>query len=792
MSGTQPNIILGFRPTPLGPNFGQTVADAGNMLQIQQQQDQVKRQNALMGIFKDPNALDQTGNPTPETLQKVMSVDPQTGLAMRQNAMIGQQRKLQMDAMSSDLMAKKMGMINENVAPILEAYQDAIKAGTPEAQARRDAQASLIQTNERMGKSGIFTPDEIGRFNNTFDPIAMQNVVAGTKQYQEWQKQREQDKKDERQGTTLLTDKNGRPFTFRPNAPRGKQNVYQDGTPVPDENMMNVAKVGAGSNNPAAAAERDAEIIARLGEKQKSGQPLTVEEQQQLTGAQANEKARADAAANKAGATAAAKQTETAKPEEITVNGVPQQGRFHDKQWFNLDGSPITGNVRLASAARADAKNADHIAIENDVKAQHPDWTPGQVAIETKAQEKLATTLPGSIAADRAALAADVKNDPAFAQKSPGEQAAEVEHRYQVSRQATMDVDVARNLARQYVATGNVNVFSGFRRNTQMMNQIEKEVIEEQTRQGKTPEQVARSSAEFAAFTQGLKAFEAGGKDEPLVRSQNVAVQHLDVLGDAAKGLQNKNNQLINNYVNRWKAITGETGPTDFEGVKSIVGAELIKAVQGSAGALGDRDAIQRELNSANSPAQLSSMIDKYKRLMAGQLGGLRQTYDRLNTGISFDDRFLSPETKREIARYSPPPPVPPPPGATAGQPAQPQTSDVDYLRANPGKAAAFDKRFGPGASDRILNAAPQQPTAPAQAQGHPVPAQFANHPDGQTFTSPSTGKSFVKQGDQIHPVDPAATDAALKQARAAISMGAPRDAVIARLKAAGIDTKGL
>jgi hypothetical protein len=53
-----------------------------------------------------------------------------------------------------------------------------------------------------------------------------------------------------------------------------------------------------------------------------------------------------------------------------------------------------------------------------------------------------------------------------------------------------------------------------------------------------------------------------------------------------------------------------------------------------------------------------------------------------------------------------------PEPGNTARPAEGPQQSDVDYLKANPGKAAAFNGRFGAGAAERVLGGSTQQPAA--------------------------------------------------------------------------------
>lgn len=263
---------------------------------------------------------------------------------------------------------------------------------------------------------------------------------------------------------------------------------------------------------------------------------------------------------------------------------------------------------------------------------------------------------------------------------------------------------------------------------------------------------------------------------EPVVRSQNVAVQHLGVLQDAADALGNKNLTAFNSLKNKIAEVTGQEAPTDFNGVKRIVGTELVKAITGSAGALGDREALDADLKAANSPAQLTGLINKYKQLMAGQLSGLRQSYDRLDTGESFDKRFLAPETQKQIAKYAPAPPVPAPPGATAPQQGAapvspppggwkvPNQKAIDAVKADPKLAEHFIQAFGPDAAAKNGIPAPQVapqagPRTTPTAQPPPAPAQQAA-PPAQQPTAPTTegaappkfveGKVYVdKQGNR-------------------------------------------
>lgn len=149
---------------------------------------------------------------------------------------------------------------------------------------------------------------------------------------------------------------------------------------------------------------------------------------------------------------------------------------------------------------------------------------------------------------------------------------------------------------------------------------------------------------DYGAANDSLKKF-TSGKESQTVRSFNVLVSHLDTLEGVTKALKNKDTNLLNTVKNKWEAQTGVTAPVTFDAVKEIVGDELVKAIIGGGGALGDREAIKSNVNSARSEKQLMDVIAKYKELAAGQLTGLRKTYEEGTKRKDFD-RFLLPETK--------------------------------------------------------------------------------------------------------------------------------------------------
>ena len=149
------------------------------------------------------------------------------------------------------------------------------------------------------------------------------------------------------------------------------------------------------------------------------------------------------------------------------------------------------------------------------------------------------------------------------------------------------------------------------------------------------------------------KAFTSGKKGDT-TRSLNVAVDHLGTLQQVADALQNGDTRMFNQAGNFIALQTGNPAPTDFNAVKRIVADEVTKAVLGSAGALGDRKAADDAINSANSPAQLKSVIDRYKQLMGGQLAGMETQYTASTNKKDFRDRFLTPTTKAALAATAP------------------------------------------------------------------------------------------------------------------------------------------
>lgn len=178
-----------------------------------------------------------------------------------------------------------------------------------------------------------------------------------------------------------------------------------------------------------------------------------------------------------------------------------------------------------------------------------------------------------------------------------------------------------------------------------------------------------------------LKAFTSGKKGDA-VRSFNVGLAHLESLQQLSDAMANGNTQALNKVANYYAEQTGKPAPTNFNAAKKIVSDEIVKAIVGAGGALADREAAAKTIDAASSPQQLSGVINTYKDLMRGQLGGLRQQYETA-TGRKDFDSYLSPSAL--VQSHGTSTPID---GAAGAEP-QPQRQRVTQV----GKAAPFGER---------------------------------------------------------------------------------------------------
>lgn len=202
----------------------------------------------------------------------------------------------------------------------------------------------------------------------------------------------------------------------------------------------------------------------------------------------------------------------------------------------------------------------------------------------------------------------------------------------------------------------------------------------------------------FSAQSKAMAKFTSGKWQENLIAA-NTALQHLDVLSQAAANLNTGDVQAVNGFVQAVATEFGRPEAVDFNSAKDVVADELVKAVIGTGGGVTDRDKAQQAFKSINSPAQMAGVINVQKGLLAGRLDSLHRAYVETAKGTDFPV-FLSPlaaQTMRDHG-FDPaaepqtgqtPPAAAPAKGKPAGAPADAkQAPDGNWYSKNTGPDA--------------------------------------------------------------------------------------------------------
>ncbi len=154
-----------------------------------------------------------------------------------------------------------------------------------------------------------------------------------------------------------------------------------------------------------------------------------------------------------------------------------------------------------------------------------------------------------------------------------------------------------------------------------------------------TSDDFTNFAADYRSRGAAVQAF-ATGKQGDIVRSFNTATSHLETLEDLGKALKNGETQKFNEIAQNWSKQTGNPAPTNFDAVRQIVGAEIVKSIVGAAGGSTERERAENIVNKLESPAQIEGAIGTLKELMAGQLQGLKRQYEDTTHRSDFDARL--------------------------------------------------------------------------------------------------------------------------------------------------------
>jgi hypothetical protein len=190
---------------------------------------------------------------------------------------------------------------------------------------------------------------------------------------------------------------------------------------------------------------------------------------------------------------------------------------------------------------------------------------------------------------------------------------------------------------------------------------------------------------------QAQRSFLPGTKNGDTITAFNTAISHLDTLKEMYGALKNGDVHVLNRLKNEFQTQFGYPAPNDVAALSSIIGGEVVKATVGAQNALGDREEVRQSISRDLSQMQADSVIDKYQKLMGGQLNARRFAYQQATGLHNFDDKFLLPRSQQVLKSIGSEG------GQAAGNGAKPTPSDTDiaYARAHPEVKDKFIARFG-------------------------------------------------------------------------------------------------
>jgi hypothetical protein len=169
-------------------------------------------------------------------------------------------------------------------------------------------------------------------------------------------------------------------------------------------------------------------------------------------------------------------------------------------------------------------------------------------------------------------------------------------------------------------------------------------------------DQVMRANPEYAAdeFTRRApmaKAFTSGPQSQA-INSLNTAIGHLDQFVDVAKALDNGNFRPGNQAYNWVRTTFGDSAPTNFDGIKSIMAGELASAFKKSGATDQEIASVERAISSSASGKQL---VDYATKIAIPALGSKIASYNaqyRQVMGPNDPFRVLSPDAEAVLTKH--------------------------------------------------------------------------------------------------------------------------------------------
>jgi hypothetical protein len=142
----------------------------------------------------------------------------------------------------------------------------------------------------------------------------------------------------------------------------------------------------------------------------------------------------------------------------------------------------------------------------------------------------------------------------------------------------------------------------------------------------------------------------AGGQ----INAINTVLGHVAVLGEAVDALTNGDILALNRLAQKVKVEVGKSPKTTFDAIVNRVGPELTRAYGGTGGEQAEREINKSDFASSRSPQQLKDAIGITVKLLRSKIGSLENQWRNTMKRDDFEERFLTDEAKRAVAKWSP------------------------------------------------------------------------------------------------------------------------------------------
>jgi chemotaxis protein histidine kinase CheA len=146
------------------------------------------------------------------------------------------------------------------------------------------------------------------------------------------------------------------------------------------------------------------------------------------------------------------------------------------------------------------------------------------------------------------------------------------------------------------------------------------------------------------------------GSQSKEINAINTAMGHVGVLGDSINALDNGDVRALNLIANQMGVEIGKDPVTTFRTIVNRVGPEIAKAYVGAGGSAGERGADEKDFDANLSPKQLRSNVSMTAKLLRSKISSLENQWNQnAAPGMqNFQDRFIMPEAKHQLDKWSP------------------------------------------------------------------------------------------------------------------------------------------